>query len=58
MSDWKFFEIDPQTERMILASVLEVIRAGYGKIEITVHQHKITDISKTEKERVEDGKNG
>lgn len=52
MADWKCFEIDPQTERRILASVLEVIRAGYGSILITVHKHKITDIAKTEKERM------
>jgi len=50
--DWAYLGVPAQLQRRILAPVAEVLKVGYGSVLITIHQHRITDIAKTEKERM------
>ena len=54
--DWSSFGIPSKTQRRILASLCEVIKCGYGEVIIKIHQHKIAEVNKLEKERMENGK--
>lgn len=54
-------QLDPQTDEAILAVVAAAIAAvqrdtGYGSIEITVHDGRVTQIERREKVRFDSGK--
>ena len=50
--DWKYFGVDSKTQRWILSRLCELLDKGYGTLDIVVHQHKITEVNKLEKERM------
>ena len=52
--DWTSFGIPLQTIKRILTAVSVVLKCGYGEVVIKIHQHKIAEVNKLEKERMED----
>lgn len=50
--DWTSFGIPSKTQRRILVGVLEVLKSGFGRVEIIVQNGKVLDIIQSKRERL------